>query len=64
MSKTNLGHWNTHAVFKNTPKKNGTGNETSHSFTDSHYSLTHRNRYISMATDKRIAGLQKEAIDE
>lgn len=21
MSKTNLGHWNTHAVFKNTPKK-------------------------------------------
>lgn len=33
-----------------------------HSFSQPQPSLTHRNTYISMATDKRIAGVQKEVI--
>jgi len=62
MSPTTLGQWTAHAVVKNTPKT-WTGNETSTlSLTLNPHS--HRNTYISMATDKRVAGLQKEAIDK
>lgn len=60
MSKANLGTWTAHAVFKNAKKPRKL--EMTQSFTV--YTDTHRHTHISMETDKRIAGLQKEMIDK